>query len=142
LNGFLTEHAMKLKLKENPLEWQKNLLVWILIADVFLFLLNRRGRLATSTFELLQVIWIVLLVVAWEQPRLFRGFYRGSMKFNFYVGKVVGRVMLTLFFFVVITPLGFFMRSSGRDFLRLRKAPPGESYWQKCPPPTALDRMF
>ena len=42
---------------------------------------------------------------------------------------VMTTLILTLTFFVVMTPLGFLLRLSGKDLLDIRRDPDAESYW-------------
>src|SRR5688572_16920764 len=53
-------------------------------------------------------------------PRAARPFYAAWMGVAFVVGSVVSRVILALFFFGVLTPIGLFFRLRGRDALRLK----------------------
>jgi hypothetical protein len=84
----------------------------------------------------------VVVIAAIAKPRWCRGFYRFRMTLNHHVGGVLTRVALTLFYFAALTPLGWFLRLTGRDLLGLRRRPPGESYWRKCAPPSSFDRLF
>jgi len=51
------------------------------------------------------------------------------------IGAVVSPVVFALFFYLVITPIGLFMRLVGRDRLQLRR-PAGETLWRDVPPIT------
>jgi hypothetical protein len=133
---------MKLKLKENPREWQKHLLVLIVIFDALLTILLSRGVMPATFYRGVQPVLALVLAAGLWRPGWFRGFYRAGMTVNHYVGLTMGRVLLTVFFFVVVTPLGLLLRATGRDLLKLRRLPPGGSYWQKCRPPSSFDRMF
>jgi hypothetical protein len=44
------------------------------------------------------------------------------------IGYVISRVILTVIFFVIVTPLAFILRLTGKDLLRLRRAP-GQTEW-------------
>jgi hypothetical protein len=41
----------------------------------------------------------------------------------------MAHLILTLLFLIVLTPLGFVARWTGRDFLSLRLDPAAKSYW-------------
>ncbi len=47
------------------------------------------------------------------------------------LGSVVSRVILTLLFFLVLTPTGLVARLAGKDFLRLKLDRKAASYWIK-----------
>ena len=112
---------MKLKLKEDPGEWQKYLLAMVFIIDAILGIMLARGRCSAAIFRGIQPALALGLAAGLGRPRWFRGLYRVGMTGNYYVGKVIGRVMLTVFFFVIITPLGLLLRLTGKDLLKLRR---------------------
>lgn len=70
-------------------------------------------------------------------------FYYAWMGVAFVLGNVMSRLVVTLFFYGMITPMGLLMRATGRDTLRLRK-PAGESYWTDAAstPPHRYERQF
>lgn len=49
--------------------------------------------------------------------------------------KIVSPVILGIFFFLVVTPIGYLMRLSGKDPLRLKLEPEAQTYWQDRQPP-------
>lgn len=55
--------------------------------------------------------------------------YRGWMKFAYALGWVNTRILLTLFFFLIITPVAVAMRLLGKDILSQRLDPGAETYW-------------
>ena len=61
-------------------------------------------------------------------PRL-RAVYRAWMALALVLGHLVTMVLLTVVYFLLITPLGLLMRLFGRDPMRRSFKPPGESYW-------------
>ena len=76
--------------------------------------------------------------------RLALPFYWGWMGVAFVLGNVISRVVMCLFYYGVITPLGLLMRLTGRDKLQLRRRPVA-SYWVNLTPPTGqpqYERQF
>jgi uncharacterized membrane protein len=76
------------------------------------------------------------------KPRLFRGFYRAGMTVLFYVGQFVGRILLTLIFLLVVTPLGILLRLLGKDLLRLKRDPTAQTYWEPVKQKHNLEQEF
>ncbi|HUU23112.1 MAG TPA: SxtJ family membrane protein [Phycisphaerae bacterium] len=60
--------------------------------------------------------------------------YRLWMGLAFVLGSVMGRVLLGLLWFGLITPMGLAMRLFGRDRLELRRKN-AASLWRDLPPP-------
>jgi hypothetical protein len=57
-----------------------------------------------------------------------RAFHEAWMRLASALGYVNSRVLLTLMYYLVLTPYGLVMRLAGRDPLR-RRGERGESYW-------------
>ena len=69
-----------------------------------------------------------LFLVGLFFPPAARGFHKAWMRFAALLGHVNSRVLLTLMYYLAITPYGFVSRLAGRDPLR-RRGGGGESYW-------------
>lgn len=69
-------------------------------------------------------------VAAWLRPAWLAPLERWWMRLALVLGAVMTRVILSLAFFLVVTPIGLVMRMLGRDGLR-RQWPPeaADSYW-------------
>lgn len=68
------------------------------------------------------------------------------MKFAHALGWVNTRILLFLFFYLVITPVAVVTRLIGKDLLAQRIDPDADSYWivKEVPPfdPTSYRRQF
>jgi hypothetical protein len=133
---------MHLKLKENPREWQKFALALAVMLGVLTWLANSRGRLPHGARLPFSIVIVAIPLLAWAFPRAFRPIYRGAMTASFHMGQVMGKVMLTLLFLLVLTPLGLLLRLSGKDLLGLRRKPDAKTYWHASKPAGKLDQMF
>jgi hypothetical protein len=71
----------------------------------------------------------VLVVFGAASPQFLKPVYVAWMSVAFALGFVVSHVILTLFFFLVITPVGLVARIFGKDFLRLKLDRNAPSYW-------------
>jgi hypothetical protein len=131
-----------LRLKEKPIEWIKFTAVIGLMVNVILWLLWRRESLSLTFPVITSTIAILAVIIATIQPHWFRGFYRGGMTVSFHIGQVIGKILLTLFFFLVVTPLGLLLRLFGKDLLLIKKNPDRQSYWHPAKNNREFDRMF
>jgi hypothetical protein len=61
------------------------------------------------------VVFAVLAVMAIATPMQLRPIYRIWMRFGLAIGSVISRIILGLVFFLLVTPLGIMMRSTGKD---------------------------
>ena len=87
-----------------PLWNEDSIRVWsILISIVFLIL----GLLNSKILTPLNIIWF---------------------KFGILLGKIISPLIMGIIFFLVVTPIGLFMRILGKDLLNL-KTNKNHSYW-------------
>ncbi len=133
---------MKLKLKEQPIEWQKFTAVMVAAAGAGLFLLRRKRVVSWNVVLAAGALLALALLLCALRPRWFRGFYRVGMTASFHVGQVMGWVALTIFFLAVLTPLGLLLRLLGKDLLRLKRANNTGSYWHPTRASSPFDRQF
>lgn len=132
---------MKLKLKEDPREWLKFTAVMVFAVALITFLLHRKRVMPLEGVLSVEAVLALALLACAVRPRWFRGFYRGGMTASFHVGQVMGRVMLTVFFLLVVTPLGLILRLCGKDLLATKRRTTA-SYWRTAKPVGPLDRQF
>lgn len=131
-----------LRLKEKPIEWIKFTAVIGVAVNAVLWLLWWRHGLLVVIPVTAAVFALLAVVVASFRPYLFRGFYRGGMTFSFHIGQTIGKVLLTVFFFVFVTPTGLLLRLFGKDLLRLKRVPGEETFWHPAKNSHEFDRMF
>jgi len=82
-------------------------------------------------FYWLMAIAASLLAVGLPFPRLIKPLHTGWMAFALAIGWVMSRILLTILFFLVITPIGLLMRLFGKDLLQQKIEPERKSYWIK-----------
>jgi uncharacterized membrane protein HdeD (DUF308 family) len=87
-----------------------------------------RGRMTVVT--VLGGIGIVLLIIGFFLPAAARGFHRFWMGFAGILGYINSRILLTVLYYLVMTPYGFISRLVGRDPL-MRRGAAQETYWIK-----------
>ena len=71
------------------------------------------------------------LGVLW--PRALKYVYIAWMAFAFTLGFVMSNVILTLFFFLLVTPIGLVARLFQKDFLARKLDKQAASYWIQRP---------
>ena len=133
---------MKLKLKEEPREWLKFTGVMALAGAIVAFALHRKHVVSREVFIGMMSGLALALAICAARPRWFRGFYRAGMTASWHVGQVMGRLLLTVLFLLLVTPLGLLLRLLGKDLLELKRRPDAASYWHVAKKPGPLDRMF
>ena len=102
-----------------------------------------RGR--TTVVIIFGVLGAALVVAGLLFPAAARAFHVAWMRFAVALGHVNSRVLLTLVYYLVVTPYGFISRLVRRDPLR-RRADRDESYWverkRTRQAPEQFERLF
>lgn len=89
-------------------------------------------RARTAAGSVFTAVGGVLLLLAAAAPALLAAPHRAWLAFAKVLGRVNSAVFLFLTFFLVLTPLAFFLRLFGRDELR-RRGPAPASTWEPYP---------
>ena len=83
---------------------------------------------------LLLTAGLVLAFFGASFPGSLRHIYKVWMAAAFAIGWLVSRIILLILFYVILTPIGFFARAVGKEFLEIDFKKKRESYWiQKGP---------
>ncbi len=103
--------------------------VTILIAfSLLAALLYWRGKVTTASWMWAISVPIGLLAIV--LPPAARLFYIAWMSIAVVMGTVMSRLIMSLLYFLLITPVSLFFRLTGRDVLRVHKKDHNDSYWQ------------
>ena len=132
---------MKLVIKDEPREWRRFMLQFCALGLVLTTIMAWRGTLAVSKVPAVAGALVVLGLTSMVRPRWFRAFHRLAMVVSAWLGDRVGKVVLSVLFFVIVTPLGLILRLFGYDPLALRRRPTSSTYWQPVERRGQLDRM-
>ena len=98
--------------------------LWAVFAFVLPWLFER-GR----NLPLLWQIGVALAVVGTLLPAVVKPLYYAWMTMAVALGYVMTRVLLTIFFFLVLTPVALVFRLIGRDALHRKLDRSAQSYW-------------
>ena len=53
------------------------------------------------------------------------------IKFGFFLGAIVSPIVMGIVYFLIVTPIGLFMRFLGKDLLKKNKVKNAPTYWTK-----------
>ena len=81
-----------------------------------------------AVYAVAGVCGVILILIGFASPSASQKFHAGWMRFAGVLGYVNSRILLSLMFFLVITPYGLVMRLFGRDTMNRRGAD-RDSYW-------------
>jgi hypothetical protein len=94
------------------------------------FLVSKRALI--PWYVLAGIAGFALIMAALNVRPVLRYIYIGWMSFAHFMGTNLTRLILILFYYIAITPLGLVMRITGHDALQLKKKP-ADSYWEPRP---------
>ena len=110
-------------------------IVFLLIA---IYPLINNGGLRIWSF----IISIIFLVLGLTNSKVLTPLNKLWFKFGLLLGRIVSPVIMAVIFFLVVTPIGLFMRMIGRDLLNL-KFNKNKSYWiEKSGPKSKMSNQF
>ena len=90
-----------------PLKYEEDIRLWSLVLSIIFFIL---GILNSQLLTPLNKLWF---------------------KFGMFLGLIVSPIVMGIVYFIVVTPIGIFMRLLGKDLLKISKAKNASTYWIK-----------
>ena len=89
---------------------------------------------------------VALVVLGVVFPGILKPLQRIWMSFAVLMGWVMTRVILSLLFYLTITPIALILKMAGKDLLNCKLDPQQKSYWHLRPPdthqPSDYERQF
>ena len=117
--------------KSDPAHLRKFGLTMGIALAVFGGLFLWRGKAVAPYLFILGAVFLLLAAVL---PRALKPVQKAWMALATVLGWVMTRLLLTIVFFVGITPIALIAKLSGKRFLDLGFEPDRESYWEKRKP--------
>ena len=74
---------------------------------------------------------IIFFILGILNSKLLAPFNRLWFKLGIFLGTIVSPIVMGLVYFLVVTPVGIFMRLLGNDLLKMRKEKNTSTYWIK-----------
>ena len=103
----------------------------------FLFLIRHR-----SSYPIFLGLGSTLILFGAILPRALRYIYTAWMTLAFTLGFVMSNVILVLFFFLFVTPIGLLGRLFRKDFLGRKLDQQATSYWIPCAKETKTAQSY
>lgn len=75
-------------------------------------------------------------------PTVATPFYYIWYGFGCTMGLIVTNVVISAIYYLVFSPIGFFLRATGRDPMERQFLPPDETYWKDAEKITDAERYF
>ena len=99
-------------------------IIFLIIAGFLLYIEN-------ESFRLFIVISSAFIIFGFLIPIILKPIYIVWMSFAIILGWFMTRFILSLLFYLIVTPIGLITRVLGKDFLELKKEASNGSYWNQ-----------
>ncbi len=96
----------------------------------------------TSATDVIWAIGGALMIIYYAVPRLRLVLYYGWMKAAYPIGWTISHLVLGITYYLVLTPIGLFMRVFGHDPMQRRFDRDASSYWVEHNPGADPARYF
>ena len=113
-----------MKKKENNKEFGILFFIVFLIIGLWPLLNNSSIRIWAL------IVALLFLVLGILNLKILTPLKKGWIKFGELLGKIISPIIMGFIFFLIITPIGLFMRLIGKDLLNL-KYNNDQTYWTK-----------
>jgi len=97
----------------------------LLLVGIVLYLTGKSSAVVFGGTGVLLILFGLIL------PNILKPLNKIWMTLAVILGWFMSRLILFILFYIVITPIGFFLRIAGKDFLNLRTDKNSDSYWEK-----------
>ncbi|MEC8336766.1 MAG: SxtJ family membrane protein, partial [Planctomycetota bacterium] len=88
-----------------------------------------RCGVPTMPLTLLAIAALIVIIVYYLFPALQRPFYRGWMFSVMPIGWVISHLLLSIIYYLLLTPIGIIMRLVGYDPMKRKLEKKRETYW-------------
>ena len=101
----------------------------ITIGVIFLIIAGFLLWKEKESYQILLTFGVTLFILGIAIPIILKPIYWVWMIFATILGWIMTRVILSLLFYTIFTPIGLILRFFGKQFLELRWDKSKESYW-------------
>ena len=89
------------------------------------------------------IISLIFLILGLINSKILTPLNKAWFKFGIFLGKIISPIIMGVIFFLVVTPIGLFMRLLGKDVLNLKLNKKKGSYWiEKVGPKSKMKNQF
>jgi hypothetical protein len=124
-------------------KFAKSLIVGFPALAAFFSLVTWLGQTTWKPFFLwLGVIGLAVGVVLWLRPSIAKPFYLVWYFIASCIGFAVGNILLIAFYYIIITPIGLFLRGLGKLSLQKSFNKKASTYWRDVEKRVDLKRYY
>jgi formate-dependent nitrite reductase membrane component NrfD len=89
------------------------------------------------------IIALIFNIIAFTKPQILTRFYKIWMKFGEFIGGIMSKIMMTILYFGIFTPVSIFLKIIGKDLLDKKIDKSRTSYWiERETQPQSMKNQF
>lgn len=77
------------------------------------------------------IVAFIFFIITFTKPILLSGFYKVWLKFGEIIGNIISKVIMTILFYGLFTPIALILRLLGKDLLGKKLDKNSSTYWVK-----------
>jgi hypothetical protein len=85
----------------------------------------------STTVNIIYIVSFAVICIGFVIPQLLKPLYKVWMGFGNILGNINTKIIMSIIYFCIITPMAFFLRILGKDYLERKIDKKCESYWIK-----------
>ena len=120
----MLEEIKNIKSEKNDIRNFGLIIGAVLIAIVMLLFWKEK-----QSYDILMIVGVGLCVTSLILPVILKPFYFAWMTFGVIMGWIMTRLILSLVFYGIITPIGLFSRLVNKEFLNIKLNKTENTYW-------------
>ncbi|MDP2850891.1 MAG: SxtJ family membrane protein [Sulfuricurvum sp.] len=98
---------------------------------------------ASQKYPLFFIVSISFLIIAYTRPALISLLYSSWMKIGHFMGAISSKIILSILFYVIFTPIAIVLRLRGKDLLNKKLNTTETSYWiNRKDQPNSMKNQF
>jgi hypothetical protein len=114
-------------------------LIALALISILLYLLKGIGIQWIILLNSLSLAIFLSSIISFKLTKII---YLGLTLVTLPIGWMMSFLILTIFYFLLLTPLALIFRLAGRDLLNRKFDPTADSYWLRRTGPDKMDRYF
>ena len=115
-------------MKKNTIITNKNNAIFGILFFIFFLIIGLYPLKSGGVIRIWSVVLsLIFLIITIIKPNLFTFLNKLWIQFGILLGKIISPVVMGLVFFIVVTPIGIFVRILKKDVMGLKRG--ASSYW-------------
>jgi len=105
----------------------------VIVGLIFLTISGYLFWIEKESFQIFLMVGILLFLVGIAIPIILKPIYLVWMYFGIVLGKIMTLMILSIMFYLIVTPIGLISKCLGKKFMELKTHKTNSTYWKYRP---------